>query len=234
MRHASTHKRTTAALPALLCALALALVLAGPARGAATIVVTSTADSGAGTLRDALAGAGHGDTISIPGTGDYQVSSAQLAVTKSVSIVGSGPDVRLVADGNNRVFNVTAASVTISDLTVTGGGSAGVETAGGGVANGTGTLTLQNVTITGNAVTSPSGGIPRGGGVSNDSGTLQIVDSAITSNSASTTAGGGVPQGGGVSNDSGKVTITRTTLSDNTSKGAAGAVPQGCSPTASA
>jgi Domain of unknown function DUF11 len=227
VRNASTHRRTTAAVPALLCALALALLLAGPARGAATIVVTSTADSGAGTLRDALAAAGPGDTISIPGTGDYQVSSAELAVTKNVSIVGSGPDVRLVADGNNRVFNVTAANVTISGLTVTGGGSAGVETAGGGVANGTGALTLQNVTITGNSVTSPSGGIPHGGGVSNDSGTLQIVDSTITSNSASTAAGGGVPQGGGVANGSGTVTITRTTLSDDTSKGAAGAVPQG-------
>lgn len=227
MRHASTPKRATAALPALLCALALALVLAGPARGAATIVVTSTADSGAGTVRDALAAASPGDTISIPGTGDYQVSSAELAVTKNVSIVGSGPDVRLVADGNNRVLNVTAADVTISDLTVTGGGSTGVETAGGGVANGTGTLTLKNVAITGNSVTSASGGIPRGGGLSNNSGTLQIVDSTITGNSASTAAGGGIPQGGGVANDSGKVTITRGTLSDNTSKGAAGAVPQG-------
>jgi hypothetical protein len=190
-------------------------------------VVTSTADSGAGTIRDALAAASPGDTVSIPDPGDYQVSSAELAVTKNVSIAGSGPDVRLVGDGNNRVLNVTAADVTISGLTVTGGGSVGVETAGGGIANGTGALTLQNVTVTGNSVKSASGGIPRGGGVSNDSGTLQIVDSTITSNSASTTAGGGVPQGGGVSNDTGKVTITRGTLSDNTSNGAAGAVPQG-------
>ncbi|HEX5225977.1 MAG TPA: choice-of-anchor Q domain-containing protein [Solirubrobacteraceae bacterium] len=192
-------------------------------------MVVSTADSGAGSLRAALAAASPGETISIPTPGDYLATSAELAVTKDVTIEGSGPAVRIVADGNNRVFNVTAASVTLSDLTVTGGGLAGSTAAGGGIANGTGTLVLDRVTVKGNSVTNTTGGIPRGGGVFNAAGTLQIVDSTISGNSAAIgSGGGGLPEGGGVANAGTAVSIVRSTISGNTASIAGpGGAPEG-------
>jgi hypothetical protein len=216
---------------ASLCAFATATSLAALAgvADASVIVVTTTSDSGAGSLREALIGAAPGDTISIPTPGDYQVTSAELAVTKNVTIEGSGPTVRIVGDGNNRVFNVTAGDVTLSNLTVTGGGLSGTVVSGGGIANAAGTLLLRDVTVTGNSVSNTSGGIPAGGGVFNENGTLQIVDSTISANTAAITPnGGGIPEGGGVANASGSLTITRSSITGNKASIAEpGGVPEG-------
>lgn len=202
-----------------LCACATAVTLAALAgvADASVKVVSSTADSGAGSLREALAGASAGDTIRIPIPGDYNVTSAELTVTTDVTIEGAGSTVRIVGDGNNRVFNVTAGNVTLSDLTVAGGGLSGPVVNGGGIVNAAGTLLLRDVTVTGNTVSNTSGGVPAGGGVFNQSGTLQIVDSRISANTAAVTPkGGGVPEGGGVANETGSVTITRSSITGNT------------------
>ena len=59
--------------------------------GAATLTVINTADSGAGSLRAALASAGSGDTIVFaPGvTGSIALLST-LSITQPVTIVGPG------------------------------------------------------------------------------------------------------------------------------------------------
>ncbi len=216
------------ALAATACACALAIPLAGAA-DASVIVVTNTADSGAGSLRAALAAAKPGETISIPTPGDYLVTSAELVVSKDVSIEGSGPAVRIVGDGNNRVFDVTANNATLSGLTVTGGGLSGASAAGGGIANGAGTLVLRDVTVTGNTVSNTSGGIIEGGGVSNKTGTLEVIDSTISGNTAAITpGGGGIPGGGGVASSEGSVSISGSTISGNTASIAMpGGVPEG-------
>ena len=204
------------ALALMACVAVLGIPLTGAA-DASVVTVTSTADSGAGSLRAALLAANPGDTISIPTPGDYFVTSAELVVSKDVSIEGSGPTVRVVGDGNNRVFNVTADNVTLSGLTVTGGGLSGGTAAGGGILNGAGTLALRDVSVTGNTVSSESGGIPEGGGVSNKAGTLEIVESTIGGNTVAVTpGGGGIPEGGGVANFEGAVRISRSTISGNT------------------
>jgi len=60
----------------------------------ATIIVTNTADSGSGSLRSALASAGNGDTIDATGvSGSILLTSGQLVVNKSVTILGPGPAV---------------------------------------------------------------------------------------------------------------------------------------------
>jgi hypothetical protein len=203
-------------LGAAACAGALALPLAGAA-DASVVTVTNMADAGAGSLRAALLAANPGDTISIPTPGDYLVTSAELVVSKDVSIEGSGPAVRIVGDGNNRVFNVTANNATLSGLTVTGGGLLGGTAAGGGILNGAGTLQLRNVSVTGNTVTSESGGVPEGGGVSNKNGTLEVVDSTIGGNTVQVNpGGGGIPAGGGLASSEGTVRISRSTISGNT------------------
>ena len=76
---------------ALLCAM-----MAGTrALHAATITVTSTADSGPGSLRDAIAAASDGDTIQFAAALNGQsitLTSAELAIDKNITINGPGPD----------------------------------------------------------------------------------------------------------------------------------------------
>ncbi len=70
-------------LPALIAV--LNLIAAGRVTAQITITVTSTADSGAGTLRAALASAANGDTIDASGvTGAILLTSGELLVTNSV------------------------------------------------------------------------------------------------------------------------------------------------------
>ena len=118
----------------LFCSLATAL----PAR-AATFSVTSPADSGAGSLRDALAQANanaDADTITFnlpPGTQSITLSSGALFIYNNVSIIGPGAGA-LRVDGNgainNSVFGVSSIgssnanpslTASISGLTITGG-----------------------------------------------------------------------------------------------------------------
>ena len=96
---------------------------------AATITVDNTGDSGSGSLRAALASAMDGDTIDASGvSGTILLTSAELLVTNSMTIVGSGPN-NLVIDGNNptttnRVFHIGSNTiVSISSLTITNGRS---------------------------------------------------------------------------------------------------------------
>ena len=60
---------------------------------AATLTVTSTADSGAGSLRDAIAEANDGDTIQFAPALNGQtiaLTSAELVIDTSITIVGLG------------------------------------------------------------------------------------------------------------------------------------------------
>src|SRR5258706_12785192 len=86
-----------------LAVFAIAVVLI-PSSRAATITVTSTADSGAGSLRDAIATASSGDTINISVTGTITLTGT-LMISKSLTISGPGAS-DLAVSGNNaaRVF----------------------------------------------------------------------------------------------------------------------------------
>jgi hypothetical protein len=202
-----------------LAVLCLALVCAGATTArAATITVTSTADNGAGSLREALASAADGDTIDFSVTGTISLTSGELLVTKSVDIVGPGPG-DLAVDGNaaSRVFHIgSGKTVTISSLTVTNGSA----TLGGGMYNDHSTLTVSNCILSGNSAT----GNGHGGGIYNDgdsgSATLTIADSAISANRAY--AGGGIWNAGVVG--SATVTIVNSTISGNTAEGPGGAI----------
>src|SRR5258706_13164893 len=102
-----------------LAVFAIAVVLI-PSSRAATITVTSTADSGAGSLRDAIATASSGDTINISVTGTVTLTGGTLMISKSLTISGPGAS-DLAVSGNNeaRVFTVNSgATVAISRLTI--------------------------------------------------------------------------------------------------------------------
>src|SRR5258707_2709806 len=111
---------------------------------AATITVTNTNDSGTGSLRQALAVAHDGDSITFAVSGTITLTSGALAVPKSVTISGPGADqLSIVGIPFQSVFFVAVKAATISGLTIRNGAV--------GIDNG-GTLTVKNFVISGMSV----------------------------------------------------------------------------------
>jgi hypothetical protein len=192
------------------------LLLAGPAQ-AATITVTSNADSGNGSLREAIGVAAPGDTIDFLAQ-NITVTSGGLVINKNLTIQGP---VTITARTDPEqapffVLTVTGGQVLISDVHVTG-------SKGGGISN-MGTLTVRNSTISNN-----SG--PGGTGIASG-GALTVIDSTISDNVAeiqggglaisgpgatilnSTISGNSAPWGGGIATDA-PVKLSNCTISGN-------------------
>ncbi|HMQ05498.1 MAG TPA: choice-of-anchor Q domain-containing protein [Pyrinomonadaceae bacterium] len=135
-------------------------------------------------------------------------SGAEIRVEKngSLSIIGPGANLLAIDGGSsdNRIFYTADATVTISGLTLTGGGGVGfANDYGGAVKTGVGgALTLDAVHVSANTSLS-------GGGLFLRNGVHRIVNSTVSGN----TAGG---CGGGVHNQ-GALTIVNSTLSGNRS-----------------
>ncbi len=180
-------------------------------------VVLNTADSGAGSLRQAIIDTCPGGTITFaPALLDQQITltTAELNVDKNLTITGLGANhltvqrtpvtASIPVPPNFRIFNIQSGkTVGISGLTITNGSSV---TNGGGIAN------AGNLTLTACAVTFNSA-VTDGGGIFN-TGTLAIKDSTISNNVATT-------NGGGISN-SGPLTVKNSTISTNTANGGGG------------
>ncbi len=203
-----------------------------------TITVTSTADSGAGSLRQAILDVMPGGTIVVP-AGNYTVVSAELAITKSLTISGAGAATTIIssAGASTRVFHASGSgnAIAITGVTITGGHpptSAGVVT-GGGVLNDAAKLTLSDDIVSDNtadadaAGTGGNGGIAEGGGVfSGDGGTLIVKDTEITDNHATAVGAankfGGSVGGGGI-DTGGTQTIEGSRFTANTANANGGA-----------
>jgi CSLREA domain-containing protein len=213
-------------------ALCSALVVIGALAGAQaeTLTVTSAADAGGScpgascTLRQAIATAASGDTINFAaGITTIDLTSDELLINKSLTVAGPGANLLTVrrsdAAGNFRIFNTTS-DVTISGLTIANGiaGTGG----GGGITNGSGTVTVTNCTLSGNSAIASSGVIANGGGIANGSGTVNVTNCTLSGNSATA-----LGIGGGISNSSvsgGTVNVTNSTLSGNIATGNGGGI----------
>ena len=185
------------------------------------IIVTTTADSGAGSLRDAIATASDGDTIQFDAALNGQtigLTSAELVIDKNITISGPGPDQLAVQRSTEtgipefRIFHVLPGhAVLISGLKISNGSLSETD-AGGGVRNDQSTLTLNNC-----AVVSNFGG-QFGGGIYNDGGTasLTIFNCTISNNRAGLVGGSpGGAFGGGIYNNNGTLEISDSTISGN-------------------
>ncbi len=184
--------------------------IAGEGTCPAAVTVTSTADSGADSLREAIDRVCDGGTITFGGDTLIGLNSP-LGIAKSMTIDGGSSAVTLSGGGTTRIFDVTAGSVTFAHLTIANGKAGD----GGGISN-TAAVTVQNSTLTGNTATV-------GGGAIVNTGTLIVQNSTFTGNSAG--------YGGGINNGStagtGTATVQNSTFFNNSASGHGGGISNG-------
>ena len=191
---------------------------------AATIIVTSTADSGSGSLRSALASAANGDVIDV--TGVFGNIGGGLLVTNSVTILGSGPTLVSLSGGNHVLHIGSNTTVVIADFTIQNGWANGAEEgtlsgcAGGGIYNDHATLYVIDCYLSGNLANCTGGAIENDATGTGASATLTILDSTISGNGAN-------DGGGGIENDGGPfgtatLTIANCTVIGNYLSGSTG------------
>lgn len=174
-----------------------------------TFIVLNLADSGAGSLRQAVlaANAAPGaDAITFaPGVhGAITLTNGELAISDDLTISGPGAG-QLTVSGNHasRIFNVSGSQLTIAGLTVADGLATGRQALGGGLLNTGGYVTLADVTFTNNLARGDAGPHPvaGGGAIANLVGsTLTIIASTFTSNQCYASS---VSAGGAILNDTG-------------------------------
>ena len=130
------------------------------AASAAVRTVTNLYDAGSGSLRNVLTDAISGDSIVFDAglNGTILMTHGVLAITKDISIDG-GNRITLSGENLNRIFTVTNASLTLSNLSLINGNPPDVDEefqadSGGALyfdtTSGSRTLTLTNCRVTGN------------------------------------------------------------------------------------
>src|SRR5688572_26312658 len=213
-----------------------------------TFTVLNLADSGAGSLRQAVLDANIQPGADLIGfapaarDGTIALTGGQLSITDDLLIDGPGVN-RLTVSGNqaSRVFHISGGTtdVEITGLTIANGratgatltGPLGQVTLGGGILNSGGNLIVSHVTLADNQVVGLNGG---GGAIANVFGaTLTVNHSTFTPNQATGSASGGAGggaggAGGGILNDAGStLTIAHSTFTGNEATGADGSAGNG-------
>ncbi len=209
---------------------------------AANHVVTTNADTGEGSLRDAISIAETGDTIDCTAiSGTINLNSALPEITENLTITGPGADT-LTLDGQGSYrsgFNIAGLGITvnISGFCLQNGYSDN----GGAIYianNSSPTLNISDCVIQDNEATAPGGGIyinigailnatncsiknnsaaDYGGGICNYGGSMTVTSSTISGNSTNR-------QGGGIFGYDDTSTIISSTISDNTSSNNGGGI----------
>jgi hypothetical protein len=200
------------------------------------IIVSSNADSGAGTLRQAIIDANTtagDDIINFSITGTITLNSLSNTVNASLptiisastpitgggtagtlTITGPGATSLTISglDGGNgsrdfNIFNIASGgNLSISGVTVSGAKTSG----NGGAFNNSGTLSVSNSTLSGNSAGT------FGGAIFNNNGALTLTNSTLSGNNAT--------YGGGISNQFGTITISNSTLSGNSATTSGGGI----------
>ncbi|CAH0998942.1 hypothetical protein LEM8419_00237 [Neolewinella maritima] len=157
---------------------------------AATLPVTSTADDGDGTLRQAVRQAQPGDTIVFAARTDRRAITLRTVINieKDLVVLGNGMDATYLRGNNtNRAFSVRkGASVVIKDLRIYDG----LERIGGGLrVRATSTLEIERVYIYDCIANGPVA--TQGGGAVYNEGVLTIKASKLMNNAATGPAGSG-------------------------------------------
>ena len=158
------------------------------------------------TLREAVLAANvdpDADTIEFAtGAGTLNLTGGYLEITQDLTVTGPGADRVVVnnTDDLGSVFRITSGTVTIENLTVTGGSDSGIY-------NQAGDLTLSGVTLSGNSAGFFGGGLQNWG-------TATITNSTISGNT-SAGFGGGIANFGTMTGVNVTVTANRADDDDN-------------------
>jgi hypothetical protein len=177
----------------------------------ATITVTSTADSGAGSLRQAILDAAAGDMIdfalTLPAT--IRLTGEELLIDKDLTIAGPGAAELTILDTSCNFLQTIEMSsnvtVTMSGATIIGGKCFAGQTV---AINLGATVTMSDITVTGG--TCPDCGGPNSIAAISNYGTLTLDKCSVSRNSADEYGAAA----GGIFND-GTLTIGNSTISDN-------------------
>ena len=171
----------------------------------ATLTVTSSNDSGAGTLRAAIdSAAAFGDTI-VFSTDCTVMLGTQYAISKDLTIDGSGHKIVLDGHGFTRVFYVNAGyTLTLKNLTMYRGYSGSATSDGGGGILNKGHLTVSGCYFNENYAGWNGGAILSSGTPTSSS---SITNCTFYKNSAQ--------YGGAVYLIDGTHTVTNCTIYDN-------------------
>jgi hypothetical protein len=205
---------------------------------AGTITVTSTNDSGTGSLRDAIAAATNGDTIdfapelngaTITLTSGQQLSITGLQVTIDASALPAG--IKISGNSNSRIFSITAGSdVTLNSLELFNGSVTGDN--GGGIYALNSELNCINITVR-NCFSSGDGGgiwansisgtIDRCSIIGNGSGAygggVFFIGATPTSIQNSVISGNRANVGGGIAHLNASPSIINCTIQGNSGAG---------------
>lgn len=149
-------------------------------------LVSNSNDSGAGSLRNAIASASPGAEIIIDNSLAEVLLESELTIDKSLTIRSNGPNKpRINAQFRSRVFKVTSGSFQISNVEVVNGNTIN----GGGIHISNASLTVDNCNFE-NSVASGTQG--KGGGIYMDSGSTASISNAVFENNWSNSVGGGI------------------------------------------
>ena len=189
--------------------------------GPKTLTVTKTGDTSDGlcnadcSLREAIAAAASGDTVSVP-AGTYTLTlGSELTIGKTLAVEGSGSGDTIIQahaqqnSATHRVFHVTGDNVAISAVTIRHGNPSSVS---GGIWNEGGTLTLTDSSVSNNGGT--LGGILNSAG-----GIMTVTDSEIRNNTGTADSAGILNSQNSSGSPRNTLTVTNTTISNNTSRG---------------
>jgi len=193
--------------------------------GASTIV-TTLADSGAGSLRQAVynAAARPGpDTITFATNGVIQLTSDLILVNDTVTIAGPGAELLSIrGNGTRSVFWLASGKLSILNLTIRDGRA---PSRGGGIAVIFGELVLDGITFTNNSAVENGGALDgpatirrcvfagnssdtMNGGAIRSGDSMLITDSTFYGNRAGL-------RGGAIYHDFGVLTMSNCTVSGN-------------------
>ena len=158
-------------------------------------LVTTTADSGAGSLRQTIANACDGATITFDSAGAFAtpqtitLTSGEILVDKNLTINGGISQVT-VSGGTSRAFHIgSGKTVGIVRLTISGSHPVSVD--GGAILN-DGALTIVSSTLSGNISDIDGGAIS----TTASSTSLTLINTTISGNSAAGSGGGVIVLGG--------------------------------------
>jgi hypothetical protein len=210
----------------LIAACAFALLAVAPSASADMITVSTTNNSGTGSLREVVDNAFPGDVVIVP-PGTYMVTSDEINVSTGITIRGAGARRTIVrSDGTNRIFRIadSAGAATIREMAITGGHTDGSDLSdyGGAIRTEASDLTLIGVAMTDNSTSFEPPDYHDGGAVfvADNAANLVVRDSLFAHNTG---------YNGGAINSNGPITVVNSTFADNsggssTSNGIAGAI----------